>query len=466
MQKTILLAAVSRAALGPMSATERKRGRYMRDGNGHPARPVTVQALRDRRATAIASMQALIATAEGEDRDLSAEEQGQFDTLQAESTSLGLRIDRAAGLAETAAGLAASTGSVARGNLAVRGPEANKEFESLGQFMSAVRFNPNDQRLNWVEGAETDGGEISAEMRMDNAPSGGFMVPNEFRSTIMSVQPQDALVRPRATVIEPGTAPDAGVSMPALDQGGSTNNMFGGMQFSWIGEGDLKPETDAKLREIALTPHEIAGFVTVTDKLLRNWPAAGSFLENLMRGGVAAAEDYSFLRGDGRNKPMGAMYSSAAKYINRKLAGQITYEDLVGMVGVLLMRGNTSPVWSMSQGVLPQLLLLKDGAGRPIWQDNARDGFAGTLLGYPVRWNNRAPVPGQKGDVFLADWSQYLIKDGSGPFVAASEHVLFTRNKTVIKIFWNVDGMPWLSSPIKEENGYEVSPFVGLDVPA
>jgi HK97 family phage major capsid protein len=66
----------------------------------------------------------------------------------------------------------------------------------------------------------------------------------------------------------------------------------------------------------------------------------------------------------------------------------------------------------------------------------------------------------------LADWSYYLIKDGSGPFVAASEHVYFLNNKTVIKIFWNVDGTPWLNAPFTEENGYQVSPFVALDVPA
>lgn len=80
-----------------------------------------------------------------------------------------------------------------------------------------------------------------------------------------------------------------------------------------------------------------------------------------------------------------------------------------------------------------------------------------------MRWNNRAPALGSKGDVVLADWSYYLIKDGSGPFVAASEHVLFQSNKTMIKVFWNVDGAPWLTAPFKEENGYEVSPFVVLN---
>lgn len=73
---------------------------------------------------------------------------------------------------------------------------------------------------------------------------------------------------------------------------------------------------------------------------------------------------------------------------------------------------------------------------------------------------------GQPGDVWLADLKHYLIKDGSGPFVAASEHVYFMQNKTVIKAFWNVDGAPWLTQPIQLENGYQASPFVKLDVPS
>ena len=66
----------------------------------------------------------------------------------------------------------------------------------------------------------------------------------------------------------------------------------------------------------------------------------------------------------------------------------------------------------------------------------------------------------------LIDFSHYLIKDGSGIFVSASEHALFTQNKTIIKAFWNVDGQPWLNGPIKGEDGEQYSPFVALDVPS
>lgn len=427
-------------------------------------------ALRSKRGALVAKMREALDAAENEDRDLTAEEQAEFDAWKGEKSGLDTRIARLEELAadETAGNVVIP--AVSRGATIPRagGPEASTQFDNVGEFLHAVRFRPSDQRLNFVEGVGAQTGEdgLQAEMRMDNDTSGGFMVPTQLRSTLLSVAPQDALVRPRATVLEAGDPPDAGVTMPAIEQGGTNpGNMFGGMQFSWIEEGGEKPETDADLRAITLTPHEIAGFVTVTDKLLRNWRASASFLEAQMRGGMSAAEDYAFLRGNGITQPMGAINSPAMKYVNRTTANSVTYLDLLKMVSVLLMRGGV-PVWSMPQAAIIPLAQLTDPEGHYIWKPGAVDGFAGTLLGYPVRWNNRSPGLGVKGDIILADWSYYLIKDGSGPFVAASEHVKFTQNKTVIKIFWNVDGAPWLNAPIKEENGYEVSPFIGLDVPA
>jgi HK97 family phage major capsid protein len=433
---------------------------------------MSLKELRAKRAKLVAQMGDIIGKAEKEDRDLTAEEQTAFDALKSENDALTPRIERAEGVEGMQANLAEVIPSPARATgiqpPRAGGPEATREFENTGEFLHAVRFRPNDQRLTFVEGvgAQVDENGFVAEQRMDNDAGGGFMVPTQLRSTIMSVRPQDALVRPRASVIPAGSPPDAAISMPALDQTGQNpGNMFGGMTFNWIEEGGEKPETDAEGRSITLTPHEIAGFVTVTDKLLRNWAASAAFLEGLMRGGVSAAEDYAFLRGTGNGQPLGALNAPATKYVNRANANTVTYPDLLNMVAVLLMRGGT-PVWSMPQSALPKIATMVDPEGHYIWQAGAVDGFAGTLLGYPVRWNNRAPALGSKGDILLADWSYYLIKDGSGPFVAASEHVKFTSNKTVIKIFWNVDGAPWLNAPIKEENGYEVSPFIGLDVPA
>ncbi|WP_185982988.1 phage major capsid protein [Aureimonas mangrovi] len=427
------------------------------------ASPLLV-ALRDKRADLGAQMQALVEASESEDRDLTAEEEEAFDKLKAEKESVEKRIGRLESLQASTAPVvipaAARRGSIVHPPAA----GARREFESVGEFMHAVRFNPNDQRLNYVEnvGAEGDGEGLSAEMRMDDGPSGGFAIPPEFRNTLLRVQPQDAIVRPRAQVLEPGNAPDAKVTLTALDQrGAAPGNMFGGVEVQWIGEGEEKPDTDLKLREVSLEPHEVAGTITITDKLLRNWQGSSAFIEAQMRGAVRQSEDFAFIHGNGINKPLGILNSPALFKVPRGTANVITYDDVVEMVA----RGHGNGVFVFSRSALPSLMKLRDPAGNYIWVASAREGEPASLAGRPAIMSDRNPLLGALGDIWYGDLSMYLIKDGSGPFVAASEHVLFKQNKTMIKIFWNVDGKPWLTAPFPLENGYQVSPFVALDVP-
>lgn len=423
-------------------------------------------ALRARRVEIVGKMQALIDASEKDERDMTEEEETQFNSLRENRATLDKRIARLEEMGASTAALDAVRPAAARGGTVVHppAPGARREFESMGEFLAAVRFNPNDQRLNYVENTAEDGADAPlAELRMDDGASGGFMIPPEFRNTVLQVGPQDAIIRPRANVIGPGNSPDAGVTMPALDQRGAvSNNMFGGVEVRWIGEGDNKPETDLKLREVTLNPHEVAGTITVTDKLLRNWQGSAAFIETQFRGAVRQSEDRAFLRGNGVKTPLGILSANATYKVKRAKANDVTYDDLVEMVA----RGYGDGIFVYSRSILPKLMKMQDPSGRYIWVPSAREGEPGTLLGRPAIQSDRNPLLGALGDIWFGDLSMYLIKDGAGPFVAASEHVLFAQNKTMIKIFWNVDGSPWLTEPLKLENGYEVSPFVALDVPA
>ena len=78
----------------------------------------------------------------------------------------------------------------------------------------------------------------------------------------------------------------------------------------------------------------------------------------------------------------------------------------------------------------------------------AAGGLPSTLFGFPIVFSDRLPTLGTKGDLILADLAYYVIKDGSGPFLAWSEHVYWTANKSVVKIVWNVDGKAWLTEPL------------------
>lgn len=402
---------------------------------------------------ALEEARSIKAKADEEQRSLTSDEVSRIDAALTRARNLRSEIDVIYRLMEEER-LASGNGNIP---VPAYDPGASLEdrsepkWESFGEFLYAVRFNPTDPRLQY------------RDLSVSEPSAGGYLVPKQFRTEILRIDPQRAIVRPRATVIPAGSQPDAEVGLVALDQSGD-KGVYSGVVVQWIGEGGEKPKTEPSLREISLAPHEVAGHTVITDKLLRNAPAAGALVETLLRQAINAAEDHAFISGDGNGKPLGILNSTATYFVNRQVANQITYADLVAMYARAKFGG--ALVWIGSQSLLPQLMTLKDESGALVWQPNAREGAPGTLLGIPFLFNERSPGLGQKGDLILADLQYYVIKDGAGVFVDASPHVHFTSNKTVIKAFWNVDAKPWLTTPIKQENGYLVSPFVALDLPS
>lgn len=433
---------------------------------------MSLQALREKRAQIVADMTAILDTVDTEARDMDETEAELYATYEQDLEKIKASIDRRENLESESEAVAAVKPATTRSQGAGRvvpPTEAKREFSSLGEFMGAVirhsRGNGTDQRLIYDENA---GINAAADgQNMGDGSAGGFMVPTQWRDELMRVEPQEAIIRGRSNVIPAGSPPDAEITMPALDQSGSDDNVYGGVSMSWIGEGQTKPKTEAKFREISLQPHEIAGHIPLTDKLMRNAPAMSSLVETLMRQALTAAQETAFLRGDGVAKPTGILNSNATIKVNREVANQISYTDLATLVSKMLMQGGT-PYWLITQSAYVQLVTIQDPNGNYVWQPNAVEGSPGSLFGYPVFWHERSPQLGVYGDVTLLNSDPYyLIKDGSGPFVAAGFiGDDFVNNQTRIKVFSNVDAKPWLTEPFTQEGGYQVSPFVALDVVA
>lgn len=433
---------------------------------------MTLQALREKRAQIVADMEAILDTADTEARELDDDESQLYAEYQSDLESVKAKIDQREGLEAEKEALAEIKPAITRaqgsGQAARVAPEAKREFSSLGEFMGAVinhaKGRGTDQRLNYQEGVGINAGPDG--QNMGEGAAGGFMVPTQWRDTLMRVEPQQAVIRGRSNVLPAGSPPDAEITMPALDQSGNENNVYGGVEMNWIGEGQTKPKTQAKFREISLQPHELAGHIPLTDKLMRNAPAMSSQVETLMRQALIAAQEYAFLRGDGVSKPMGILNANATIKINRDTANTVKYEDVDSMVAKMLMQGG-APYWLITQSAYTQLTRLQNPNGDYVWQPNAVEGSPGSLFGYPVFWHERSPLLGTYGDVTLVNSNPYyMIKDGSGPFVDAGYiGDDFVNNQTRIKVFTNVDAKPWLTEPFTQEGGYEVSPFVALDVP-
>lgn len=414
-----------------------------------------IQELRDKISANVAGLRAMLDKADGEKRDLTEEEVAAYDALDQETDKLKRDLARLEKLAadeeETRRKEEPYKANWRRKNA------KPQEFSCIGEFIATIAYNRGDPRLQDCEYREFQ----TREQSMGTGTEGGFAVPQQFRPQLLQVQPAEAIFRPRCQVIPAGEPPDAKITMPALDQT-SAENVYGGVVVQKVAEGGTKNETDIRLKEISLEPGEVAGYITVTDKLLRNWQAASGLLGAQLRKAIIGWEDSQIYNGNGIAGPLGVLSAPCAIVVNRGTASTIVTADVNSMIARLKMGG--SYLWVASQTTLPQLLTLRDAGSFNLFQMDYTKPIPATLLGIPLMFHDRSVALGTKGDLILVDMGYYLLKDGSGPFVDVSQHVLFTSNKTIIKAFWNVDGKPWLSAPLPLEGATSntVSPFVVL----
>jgi len=344
--------------------------------------------------------------------------------------------------------------------LKVERPEAEKGviekplYNSFGGFLQSV-VNHDKTLAEYVE----------KTLSMDSDPAGGYLVPEKHIPGILKVASEDGIVRSKATVIPAGTPPDAEVNIPVLNQAGAaSHDMFAGVWFQWTNEGGAKPDKEPAFDSIKLAPEEYSASTILTDKLIRNAKALEAFVKAIYSRAQVAYEDYYFLNGNGVNQPLGIINSPAYIQAARTGGGAIIIADLLLMLAQIIPGGKYE--WIISRSAYAQIINLADAAGNTVFiGGDITKGVKDRLFGYPIKWTFRVPALGAVGDITLADCSYYLIKDGFGPAFDTSKHVYFTSNKTILKMFGNVDGQPWVNGTITAEDGAtEISPFVGLSV--
>lgn len=433
----------------------------------------SLQEMLQKRAGLIQKQRQMLDQAKTAGRDFTEQEESDFDAIESQIKALEKNIEREKALQNRESELDEPVGKTYRPGSdpgSAYGAPTQEEkrndggFKSWDEFLHAVVFGDKSGKLqSWKA-------EYEKDLSMSNPTGAGIMVPPQYSTEILRIDPEASVIRPRATVMPAGSPPDGELNIPVLDQG--PNGYYAGVQVTWIAEGAAKPGTEYELEQITLAPKEVAAHTVLTDKLIRNWEAASSFTGNMLRAAMVNAEDVAFIAGNGTGKPLGFQNSAAAIKVNRAVANQISYIDIVKMIASA--QADTMGAigggyeFIASQSTIPQLLTLKDEGGRYIFiAGDATKGIASTLLGYPIRFTGRTAALGSMGDLNFVNLEYYLIKNGSGPFVEASQHVQFLNNKTVIKAFWNVDGKPWIKAPLTLQDGVsKVSPFIVLDVPA
>lgn len=296
----------------------------------------------------------------------------------------------------------------------------------------------------------------------EKVPSeGGILVPEDVRSDILTRALENAIMRPRATVIP---MPTGRMRYPANDMTTEVGEVFGGMVFSWMDEGGTIPISDAMFAAITLEANKLGGGALVPNELVKDSAVFTVWLRNNLPRGIGHFEDLGHLKGNGVKKPLGILHPdnpgliTATKEVGQP-AASITWLNVLSMLSRLLPESYNNAIWVASPDCIPEIytMALPVGtAGSAIMagEGSGPQGLPQTLLGRPILWTRKTPgTLGTKGDISLVDPTEYLIADTMDMRVDTSEHVAFWTDKTAFRVLMRVDGQPTQLSALTPENG-------------
>lgn len=308
-------------------------------------------------------------------------------------------------------------------------------------------------------------------MEEGDLSQGGYLVPAEFRKTLLETALENAIVKPRAVSIPMATNR---VVIPALVDDDHSADFFGGITISRTAEKGGKTARNPVFGKISLTLHKLTGLCYVTDELLQDSVISiEPILRRTFGQAIGFTQDYDFLRGNGTNEALGVFHASNPSIIQvSKEAGQdadtILFENIIKMWSRLYPAGQRNAIWIANINCFPQLaaMTMDVGAGGiPVWMPAG--GVSGlpyaTMMGRPMIFSEKMATLGDNFDIGLADFSQYLIGEKGGVNVASSIHVAFANDETAFRFVMRYDGQPWWLSTLTPKAGSELSPFIYLE---
>jgi HK97 family phage major capsid protein len=358
-----------------------------------------------------------------------------------------------------------------KGSKRAVGAGLNGEFEDLGEFVQAIWHKRTEGTVRFPNNKE-----LNAQLEILNAyqekvPSdGGFLVPEEFRTEIMSTALESAIVRPRAMVIPMGTNT---LSFPTVDATSNVSTVFGGIVVYRTEEGAEFVESQAKFARIKLDVTKQTALAYVTNETIKDTGGAlMAWLGQNLPAAMSWFEDLDYINGTGAGEPLGVLNAAnPALTVVAKRSGQTTatilWENAIDMYSRVLPQSIGSAVWLASPDTFVELatMALNVGTGgSAVWLTDAHGTPVLTLLGRPIVMTEKTPgVLGAQSDLSLIDFSKYMIGDRESLSIETSAHVKFTSDQTTIRAIQRNDGRPAVLSAITPQNsGPTLSPFVTL----
>lgn len=363
--------------------------------------------LRNKRGKLVADMRAILDKADTEKRDVTGDEQKQYDTMFEEQDKLRTNIEREERQAELDRQLAQRSSDQPddtdpgnkdpeKRNL---GPRATPEYrKAFANYLSRGRNNMSPE-------------EIRA-MQVDPSSQGGYLVaPEEFVANLIKRVNDLTFIRAMATKIPVTQAQSLGI--PTLDADPADAD--------WTAELATGSEDNTMaIGKRRMVPHAVAKRIKVSNDLLMMAAiGAEALVMERLAYKFAITEEKAFLTGSGVDQPLGVFTASndgvptSCDISAGNTTTAITFDGLIAAKYQLKAQYWPKASWLFHRTALKTIAQLKDNYGQYLWRQSVRVGEPDTILGAPLMMSEYVPNTFTTGLYvgMFADFSWYYIAD-------------------------------------------------------
>jgi HK97 family phage major capsid protein len=351
------------------------------------------------------------------------------------------------------------------GRVTVSLDEADRPFTSVAEQARAVKaatvsggriMDPRLTRLDAMKAASGANEFVETE--------GGYAIDPTVASEILKPIHDSGPFSNLVTRLPVGANSNYGWSNGIDETSRANGSRWGGVRGYWLAEAGSLTASKPRFRRINWELKKIGVLMYATDELLAD---QSQFNAIAMQ---SAAEELAFIvnddifEGDGLGKPLGILQSGALIEAGRDTASTIVHADILAMWTRMLPTSRAKSAWfinAVAEGQLDSLYhttsVLSPYVGyRP---DGVR-----TLFGRPVIVNEFGEALNSKGDILLADMSEYLFWEKDGVQSASSIHLAFLTDEMAFRWIYRCDGQTSASVPLTTFKGSSTqSAFVCLE---
>lgn len=443
--------------------------------------------LKDRLLELNERTQTLQATADAENRPLTADEEKEISACFEEFQGVEAEITRREAIANQTAKLGDSQGRIA----APQNPEPQAATDPVPAATPTARANPTRPRIEVVSDRGKWGwrnmGEFAMAVRsassqnatvidprlVANAPTtfssegagadGGFAVPPEFRTEIWQKVNGESSIFGRT---DQNPTSRNTIVLPADET--TPWDSTGGIQAYFESEAGLMTQSKVSLKEKTIRLNKLTALVPVTEELIEDAPGLDAYLRKKVAEKFDFKLNLKILQGTGAGEPLGILNAASLVSVAKETsqaADTILIDNIDKMWSRLYAPLRNDAVWLINQDVEPQLYglqrLVKDASGNIVGGTPAYmppGGVSGspyaTLYGREIIPTQACETLGDKGDIILVNLKQYMTAYKQGGLRAdVSMHLWFDYAVMAYRFILRVAGQPWWAAYITPRDG-------------